>query len=219
MYKNIVFDVDGTLVDTEDACIKALQMLVKSRLRRDISAEECRFSIGIPGNIVLPILGIEYTENTMHEWDIYYAKLIDHTKIFDGIVPLLEELKARKFRLGIVTSRSKIEMAYDPNMELIRHFFGTEVLADDTHEHKPTPIPMLHYLKRTGAQAEETLYIGDTIYDWQCAKNAGVDFALAKWGASSIEEIKAKYLLGKPSNLLMLLGDMTQAEELAKAKI
>lgn len=205
MYKNIVFDIDGTIVDTERACVIALQMLAKTQLRRDISEDECRFSIGIPGSTVFPVLGIDYNEDTLAEWNNYYAGLIGETKIFDGIQPLLQTLKQRGLHLGLVSSRSHEEMDFDPNMQKLCGYFEVAVLADDTEEHKPTPMPMLHYLKTTGAKPEETIYIGDTIYDWQCAKGAGVDFALAVWGAPTTEGIGAQYMVNTPEELLAIL--------------
>ena len=56
------------------------------------------------------------------------------------------------------------------------------ICADDTAEHKPEPGPLLKYMERTGAKPSEVLYVGDTVYDMQCARGAGVDFALARWG-------------------------------------
>lgn len=205
MYKNIVFDIDGTIVDTERACVIALQMLAKTRLGREVSDDECLFSIGIPGSTVLPQLGIEYNDDTMAEWNGYYAGLIGETEIFEGIPALLETLKQRGLRLGLVSSRSHEEMDFDPNMQKLCGYFEVAVLADDTQEHKPTPMPMLHCLKAMGAKPEETLYIGDTVYDWQCANSAGVDFALAVWGAPTTQGIGAQYLLNTPEELLAIL--------------
>ena len=56
------------------------------------------------------------------------------------------------------------------------------ICADDTAEHKPKPGPLLKYMEYTGARPSEVLYVGDTVYDMQCARGAGVDFALARWG-------------------------------------
>ena len=49
-------------------------------------------------------------------------------------------------------------------------------------QEKPEPGPLLKYMERTGAKPSEVLYVGDTVYDMQCARGAGVDFALARWG-------------------------------------
>lgn len=204
MYHNIVFDIDGTLIDTEEVCLKALQKLILSRQGREVSMEECLFSLGIPSRKVLPMIGMECTDEILAEWDSYYAEIIDTAKPFDGVMELLHTLKGCPVKLGIITSRSETEMEYDPNMELLLPYFEVILTASDTTEHKPTPAPMLEYLRRTGAKAEDTLYIGDTVYDCQCAKGAGTAFALATWGAASHEGIQADHLPAAPLDLLTL---------------
>ena len=92
-------------------------------------------------------------------------------------------LKAAGCRLGIATSKNTAELEHS------RKQFGDIVsrvdciiCADDTAEHKPKPGPLLKYMEYTGARPSEVLYVGDTVYDMQCARGAGVDFALARWG-------------------------------------
>ncbi|MBQ4088370.1 MAG: HAD hydrolase-like protein, partial [Clostridia bacterium] len=60
------------------------------------------------------------------------------------------------------------------------------VCADHTEKHKPEPEPLLKYMELTGAKPDEVLYIGDSKYDEMCAHAAGVDFALATWGATDL---------------------------------
>lgn len=207
MYHYIVFDVDGTLIDTEQVCLKALQMLLRSRQGREVSLEDCRFSLGIPSHVVLPMVELEETEDILREWDSYYAGMIGEAGVFSGIVPLLEELKMRGVTLGIITSRSGTEMSCDPNMKPLLHYFGVVITAADTETHKPTPGPMLEYLRRTGASPADTLYVGDTTYDCQCAQSAGVAFALALWGAPTAEGIPAEYLPQVPADILEFAGE------------
>ncbi|WP_312643225.1 HAD-IA family hydrolase [Hydrogenoanaerobacterium sp.] len=204
MYHHIVFDIDGTLINTEEVCLKSMQRLILSRQNREVTLEECRFSLGIPSHRVLPMIGMESSDEILAEWDSYYADLIDSAKPFDGIIELLDALKQCGVKLGIVTSRSGTEMEYDPNMKLLLPYFEVVITASDTTEHKPSPAPLLEYLRRTGAQAEDALYIGDTIYDCQCAKGAGVAFALATWGAVPCEGMQADYHPSKPLELLDL---------------
>ena len=77
------------------------------------------------------------------------------------------------------------------------------ILVEDTTEHKPAPAPMLEYLRRTGANPGNVVYVGDTVYDEQCATSAGVSFARAAWG--SHQDIpNATYNLKTPNDLLAL---------------
>lgn len=82
-------------------------------------------------------------------------------------------------------------------------YFEHIILVEDTTEHKPAPAPMLEYLRRTGANPNSVIYVGDTVYDEQCATSAGVNFARAAWG--SHQDIpNATYNLKTPNDLLTL---------------
>lgn len=82
-------------------------------------------------------------------------------------------------------------------------YFEHIILVEDTTEHKPAPAPMLEYLRRTGANPGNVVYVGDTVYDEQCATSAGVSFARAAWG--SHQDIpNATYNLKTPNDLLTL---------------
>lgn len=82
-------------------------------------------------------------------------------------------------------------------------YFEHIILIEDTTEHKPAPAPMLEYLRRAGANPGNVVYVGDTVYDEQCATSAGVSFARAAWG--SHQDIpNATYNLKTPNDLLTL---------------
>ncbi|WP_313182898.1 HAD hydrolase-like protein [Lacrimispora sp.] len=72
--------------------------------------------------------------------------------------------------------------------------------------HKPDPDPLFKYMEVSNASNNELIYIGDSVYDWECAKSAKVDFALAGWGSLS-REIQADYYLEKPDDLLSIMRD------------
>ena len=84
-------------------------------------------------------------------------------------------------------------------------YFSTVIFVEDSELPKPSPEPMLEYLKRTGANKRDVLYIGDSIYDFQCASNAGVEFGLALWGCNSVKHIQANYFFKTPKDILFNL--------------
>ncbi|WP_081618577.1 HAD family hydrolase [Segatella paludivivens] len=75
------------------------------------------------------------------------------------------------------------------------------ICVTDTVNPKPSAEPILAYFNRTGATPADTLYIGDSAYDSQCAINSHVDFALATW-SNGKKDIPCKYELEKPSDIL-----------------
>ena len=152
-YKHIVFDIDGTLIDTQYAVQTGLKDTVKSWL-----------------GIVM----------------------------FPGTEEMMEQLE--DVSIGVVTSKNSREYHDDFMYFPISKYIGTAVCADHTEKHKPDPEPLYKYMELTGAKPEEVLYVGDSIYDRNCAHAAGVDFALATWGAVN-KEIKSEWYPEKPEDI------------------
>lgn len=205
MIECVIFDVDGTLLDTEKEIIESLQRIVKEELGQEPAKEELTFSLGIPGSVALERLGIKNVEEVCERWDSYAAEEVKEFILYSGMEETLAELRQRGVQVGVVTSRSKAEVnnAFAPLglMKYMEHI----VCCDDTTKYKPDPEPILKYLELSSIDPLNVLYIGDTIYDKECAQGAGVKFALALWGAKYPEKIGGDYLLELPSDILNLL--------------
>ena len=207
-YKQIVFDVDGTLIDTEYAVIHSLQDTIRAINGKIISDKELTFSLGITGENALRRLGVSDIASALSMWDKNMEKYRDTITVFHGIKELLETISELKLGIGIVTSKTHEEFRSDfqkfdissyfetvvcaddtlqhkPESDPLLKYIQTVITADDTVRHKPDPEPMLAYMERTGVCPRQILYIGDSIYDMQCAKHANVNFGLAKWGAGN----------------------------------
>lgn len=204
MYKHIVFDIDGTLVDNEKAVLYSLQEVLRKAVGRAYPIEELTFSLGITGEDALRRLNVENVSAVMGLWIKGLQQFEGMVSLHKGIVELLKELSVRGYKLGIATSRPRELLENDYKMLKVIQYFEIKICADDTVEHKPTAAPLLKYLELAEVSKDEVLYIGDSVHDSQCAENAGVDFALAVWG-SHTEETPAKYYLRKPEDLLPVL--------------
>ena len=75
------------------------------------------------------------------------------------------------------------------------------ICVEDTLRPKPFPEPLLSYLNASHINAENAIYIGDTIYDSQCAQKAGVDFGFAAWGNAATQGVQADYLFKRPADI------------------
>lgn len=203
-YTHIVFDIDGTLIDTEYAVLHSLKDTVETLTGKKIPVSELTFALGITGADAMKILGIKDSIHALKLWDKNMGKYADTVKVFDGVSELLEDLAKAECWLGIVTSKTREEFRHDFCGYDIDHYFKTVVCADDTKEHKPDAAPLLKYMELSGAGRSETLYVGDSRYDGECARNAGIDFALAVWGSHS-KSIKADYYLENPLDLSVAL--------------
>lgn len=203
-YKHIVFDVDGTLVDTEYAVLHSLQETLRILYGKEIPCAELEFALGITGIDALKILEIPNISHAIGLWEKILRNYIDTNKIFEGIAELLENLRKLDYKMGIVTSRTREEFTHEFCRLGISHYFTTIVCADDTQEHKPNAAPLLKYVQLSEIDYGEVLYIGDSEYDSKCAENAGIDFALAVWGSHG-RRIKADYFLERPADLLSVM--------------
>ena len=202
-YKHVVFDIDGTLTDTDYAVLTSLKNLLKRRQGKEYALDELTFVKGIPGVKAFAQLGIEEKDYdaVMREWENGMRAMNDTITVYEGAQEMLESLKAEGVGLGIATSKTRDQYNKDFCRFEIAKYFDFSITCEETDDPKPGAGPLKAYMKATGAKPEDMLYIGDSVYDAMCAGAAGVDFALATWGTSDMG-IAAKY---RPDTLLQLL--------------
>lgn len=205
-YKDVVFDIDGTLIDTEKTGVLSLIRTVRELVGREMPYEEAYGFFGIPSAKAAGILGYADEARFGEVWEEHFQELMYLVKPFPGVEEVLMDLKAAGVRTGIVTSRSRFEFSYDPTLKRWRPLFDCVVCSEDSVRHKPYPDPMLAYMKAMGASAETTLYVGDTQHDWRCGHDAGCDFALADWKGRGMQGIAAEYFFTDAAGLRKVLG-------------
>jgi phosphoglycolate phosphatase-like HAD superfamily hydrolase len=113
MIKCVVFDVDGTLIDTGEAILSSLQKVLEEDLGQSYRKEELVFAFGIPGAATLNKLGVKDIEGSLEKWIKYLDDFSDSIKVFDGIDNCLRKIKEHNIKTGIVTSKTKAE--FDSN--------------------------------------------------------------------------------------------------------
>lgn len=200
-YRYVAFDLDGTLIDSEEAVLCSLRDTLLRVTGREYPLSELIFSLGIPGLNCLEQLGITHPAEALALWEENLCHYQDRVKLFPTVPELLATLAGLGVSLGAVTSKTRAELDYDFIPLGLGARLPTVVTASDTALHKPHPEPLLKFMERTGATPEQTLYVGDSPYDGQCAHSAGVDFALAVWGCKG-RIIPAEHLPAKPMALV-----------------
>ena len=207
-YTHFVFDIDNTLINTTGAVLHGLQ-----RALRDITGEHWDLSrltpvLGIPGLDAFECLGIHSPEQIFQiypRWEQYEQEYQYTAYLYEGIVPLLDFLKKKGCGLGIITSKTMPQYTSSFLPFQISEYFQTVITADDTVRHKPDPEPMLAYMERTGVCPRQILYIGDSIYDMQCAAQAGVDSCLALSGCHCPDGISSTHRFEEPAAMMRWL--------------
>ncbi|MFD0589409.1 HAD family hydrolase [Paenibacillus sp. GCM10027627] len=205
MYDTIIFDVDGTLIDTEKAVLGSLQKMLKIDYGRHAELVDLSFVLGIPGVKSLPQLGIDDINEANDRWNFFMKDFFSSIEVFDGIFDVVSDLQNRNISQGIVTSKTNVELRDDFEPFGLINYLSHIVCADDTKKHKPNPEPLLKFLEISDAKPERSIYIGDTIYDYECARDAGIDFGLALWGCKNPEKINSKYKFERPQDIINLL--------------
>jgi len=193
-YRHIIFDIDGTLVDTYQTGLGSLQVTIKEFLDEDVTLKSLEKYFGIPSFQAAEMLYPKDPAYFLEVWEEHYVAMRHYSHFFEGVPEMLEKLKADGKKLGIVTSRALYELEQDPIMAPVMHLFDVIVTSADSDKYKPDPAPAFAYLAKAGVTAEECLYVGDTVFDCKCAGGAGIDFALVAWNGIDVAAgVPSKY--------------------------
>lgn len=206
MYTHVVFDLDGTTINSDYSWLSSLQMIAKEEFGKEMTIADLSIYRGMAFDKIYMSLGAPDLDTCIRvaEKHVKLARELEkHNRFFDGILEVLDALEERGIQKGVVTSRIASEMD-DPLFRTIEHRFGVIIHAGMVKNLKPHAEPMELYLERAGADKEDVLFVGDSPFDAGCATNAGVDFALATWGTHNLE-LKAVYRPSHPMELLDLL--------------
>ncbi|WGF38960.1 HAD family hydrolase [Lysinibacillus capsici] len=206
MLRAIIFDVDGTILDTEQAILQSLQRILREETQQDYPFEALRFALGIPGKDALQRLNVDDIEAVHQKWSAAVLDFSHEVAVFESLEEVIQHLATKPLQMGIVTSKTAQEVVDEFEPFGLSEYFQHIVSASDTEKHKPHPEPLLKCLDALQVAPEEAIYIGDSIYDFQCAKQAGAKFALAHWGAkSTIGFEEADYVFYEPKDILAIV--------------
>lgn len=204
-YKAILYDIDGTLLNTLDMNMIPLLRIIEEETGQRWTYEDVLKFVPYPGMKVMEELGITDKETVYKRWVKYVNEYEGGAVLYDGISQVLNTLGSH-FLQAVVSAKTREQYEIDVVSKGLNQYIKAAVLTDDTKKHKPDPEPLLLCLDRLGLSADEALYIGDSFSDYSAAKNAGIDFGYAKWGSVSSEGIESPdYVLEQPRDLLMFL--------------
>lgn len=208
MTQALIFDIDGTLVDSDQAMIGSIQLALKQELGLDLSFTDLAFTKGIPTQVSLQHFiddpaEIDRVEEVVNH---FIGKLVHTEKLFPGVASTLRQL-APDIQLGIVTSKTSEEFNNEFVPMGLMPLFDTVITASDTDRHKPHPAPLELALSRLGITATEAIYVGDTKYDLEMTHAAGAQFALARWGTAGTTtwQQEADIVLAQPTDIAHLV--------------
>jgi pyrophosphatase PpaX len=190
-----LFDFDGTLVDTTEMILQGMRHATSSVLGRDdFSREELLANVGQPLPRQMELFDAEKAGLLLASYRAHHEEHHDRLIAeFPGVEEALSRLRAAGVKVVVVTSkrRRSVEMALAklPGLDLVVDRFVT---MEDTTKHKPDPEPLLRGLELAGdVPKDRAVYVGDSPFDVQAAKAAGLTSVAVGWGAFSEETLRA----------------------------
>ena len=179
----VLFDLDGTVVDSGSIILASMRHATREVLGRDFGDAELMQAVGGPGlEAQMEVFAPERVDELVQVYRAHNEPLHDELEACAGMEDVLLRLHEQGHRLGIVTAkrRATVELAFA--RVPIAHLFETVVGGDETQKHKPDPEPLLLAAKRMSAQPDETAYVGDSPFDIRAAKAAGMHAIAVTWG-------------------------------------
>ena len=213
MKKLVIFDLDGTLLDTIADLAESANHALKQLGYPTRDVEKIRTFVGNGVNKLLfrALPDEEKTEENMmrmrtHFVPYYDAHNADLSAPYPGIVDLLEELQAKGLMIAVASNKYQ-----EATVKLVKHYFPmidfVEVLGQrEGINVKPDPTIVFDILQKAGVSKEETLYVGDSGVDMQTAINAGVDAIGVTWGFRPRTELEDFHPMGLIDQAEELLG-------------
>jgi pyrophosphatase PpaX len=204
----VLFDLDGTVVDSGAIILASMRHATRIVLGRDFSDDELLVNVGGPGlEAQMEALGPGRSAELVRVYREHNEPLHETLEGFDGIETTLEALRDRGQRLGIVTAkrRATVDLAFAQLP--LAHLFETIVGGDETERHKPDPAPLQLALERLAADPRDAAYVGDSPYDMQAARGAGLFAVGVTWGGIHGREVltDAEVIVDRAEELLDVL--------------
>ena len=179
----VLFDLDGTLMDSNGVIIETWQHTVRELAGWEITAEVVYTTFGemLVDSMrrLIPEVDIEYARDFFRDYQ--RVIFLDRIKFFDGTEEVLRRIKTAGYKNAIVTSRLKTSTEKALSHFKIRDLFDAVLTASDIDKFKPDPAPLFMTLDMIDSKPEEAIIIGDTIHDIEAGRAAGTMTALVDW--------------------------------------
>lgn len=210
--QGILFDLDGTLLDTKDLILGSMRYATSEVLGRPVPDEDFMKTIGLPletqmrefvqdDDAVTRICAI-YREHNARTHD-------EMVRIFAGIPEMLTQLRDRGYRLGIVTSKRPEVARQGLRAFDLEPFFDCLVGSTDCPVHKPEPDPVLVGCQRLDLEPSACVYVGDAPFDILSGNAAGCTTVAVTWGVhgeDALRDAGPTYVATSPEELAALFG-------------
>lgn len=194
-YKAVLFDMDGTVLNTLDDLVNAVNHCLREFSMPERSTEEVASFLGngaayLISHAVPAGTSPEQTAAVLEYYSPWYtAHCAVLTAPYPGIIPLMEDLKKAGIKQAVISNKQ--DSAVKPLA--VQHFPGLLDFAvgeSPVVRRKPNPDAVLAALNEMGVSREDAIYVGDTEVDIETARNADIDCAVVSWGFRTVEQLR-----------------------------
>jgi N-acetyl-D-muramate 6-phosphate phosphatase len=211
----VLFDLDGTLVDTAPDLAAALNHVVAEEGMPTLPLEDIRPHVSQGGLALIKLAFEQHRQETELEplrlrlLDYYLEHIADHSRLFEGFEQVLETLETNSIPWGIVTN--KPGWLTEPLLQRLKldQRSAVTISADTTPEKKPHPLPLTSAAERINVDCKRCLYIGDDPRDIIAGNAAQMITVIAKYGYISenadLEQWQAQHQIEHPQQILQLI--------------
>lgn len=214
MIRFAVFDLDGTLVDSQRDLANAANALVAELGGEPLAEDDIAAMVGEGAAVLVRrvLVSAEIDPTTpgalTRFLELYDDRLVENTRPYDGIVEVLEAL-AKHMRLAVLTN--KPQLATDRLMDALSltRFFARVVGGDTSLGRKPSPAALLRLCEEAGVSPHDAVLVGDSPIDLQTARNAGTQILLAGYGFGyrfSPEDVAGIHTITTPAEISSYLS-------------
>jgi len=190
----IVFDWDGTLMDSTATIVKCIQASAKDLglpvPTREVASHVIGLGLGEAMQVVLPDVDPKYYPRMVERYRYHYLSKDHELTLFDGVHDMLQELSQQGYFLAVATGKSRVGLNRSLNAAGLLSTFDATRCADETFS-KPHPAMLQELTRELGQDLKRTVMIGDTTHDLMMAQNAGSAGIAVEYGAHPIDQLQA----------------------------
>ena len=192
MIKAVLFDFDGTVINTNDLIIESYKHAFHKVQGREVDLNEI---LGLFGRPLVASMRGDYGDDgdalVKAFRDFNESRHDDIVTAFPGVPENIIAIKNAGYKIGVVTSKRREMLMRGINLIGLRGVFDVLIGAEDTKEHKPNPEPICKACEILNVSPRESVYVGDSVFDMLCGKNAGAVTVGVSYTLTDPEKLKA----------------------------
>jgi HAD superfamily hydrolase (TIGR01549 family) len=209
-FKGIIFDVDGTLVSTNELIFNSFNFIMKKYKNKTLTTKEIVSLFGPTENQIIDLMFKGNPQIVKKDYLSFYSHNHNSVNLYKGIKDILELCKSKNILLSIYTGKGRDTTKVTLLKTGIYNYFDMIVTGDEVKNHKPSPEGINLFLQKFHLAKKEVLMVGDSPSDIKAANDAGIRVASVLWDSYAKDEVlklKSDFIIYSVSELRKLIEE------------